>query len=267
MTYRARRRLGQHFLQPDWVARLIAVIAPGPRDAFLEIGAGRGALTLALAERAAQIAAVEIDRRLAAELEARAPASVTVVHADFMQLELESLELPAPARAAGNLPYGIAAGILLKLLRFSAYGARLADATLMVQREVADRMTAAPGTRDWGPLAIATRMHSSARRVLALPPGAFRPMPRVQSAAVHLQFRAPPVRPADPVLFDALVRAIFTRRRKTALNALRPFATRHGVGAAGDLFAAAGVDPAWRPEQLDLPDLAALSAALAAAQR
>ena len=87
---------------------------------------------------------------------------------------------------------------------------------------MADRVTAAPGSRNWGPLAIATRMHAEARRALTLPPGAFRPIPRVHSAVVQLQFRAPPVQTADPALFDHLVRALFTQRRKTALNALRP---------------------------------------------
>lgn len=267
MSYPPRRRLGQHFLQPEWVARLLAVIAPGPGDAFLEIGAGRGALTLALAERAARIAAVEIDPRLAAELAQRAPKRVRVVRADFLALDLEDAAPPAPARVVGNLPYSVAARILLKLLHFSAHGARLTDATLMLQREVAERVAAAPGTRDWGPLAIATRMHARARRVLALPPGAFRPRPRVQSAVVHLQFCAPPVQPTDRALFDALVRAIFTRRRKTGLNALRPLAARYSVLPPAEVFARAGVDPARRPGQLDLPELAGLAEILAATRR
>ena len=267
MTYPPRRRLGQHFLQPAWAAKLLAVIAPDPHDTFLEIGAGRGALTLPLAERAARIAAVEIDPRLTANLADRAPSRVKVVRADFLALDLDGVDLPAPARVVGNLPFSIAARILLKLLHLSAHGARLSDATLMLQREVADRVAGAPGTRDWGPLAIATRMHATARCVLVLPPGAFRPMPRVQSAVIQLQFCAPPVQPTDPALFDTLVRSIFTQRRKTALNALRPLATRYSVLPAADIFARAGVDPTRRPEQLDLPDLAELSEVLASTRR
>ena len=137
----------------------------------------------------------------------------------------------------------------------------------MVQREVAERITAAPGSRDWGPLAIATRMRAEARCALTLPPGAFRPMPRVRSAVVQLQFRAPPVRPADPALFDHMVRAMFTRRRKTSLNALRPYALRTSTLPAATVFEQAGVDPQQRPEQLDLPALADLSAVLAATRR
>lgn len=262
-----RRRLGQHFLEPAWVARLLGIISPSPRDTFLEIGAGRGALTLPLAERAARVVAVEIDPRLAAGLAARAPAAVAVVHADFLKLDLDGVELGAPARAVGNLPYSAATAILLKLLGYSAHGGRLTDATLMLQREVAERVTATPGSRDWGPLAIATRMHAEARRALTLPPGAFRPIPRVQSAVVQLQFRAPPVQTADPVLFDRLVRALFTRRRKTALNALRPHATQHSTLPASEIFDRAGVDPRQRPEQLDLTALANLCAVLAATPR
>ena len=262
-----RRRLGQHFLEPAWVARLLGLISPSPRDAFLEIGAGRGALTLPLAERAARVVAVEIDPRLAAELAACAPAAVAVVHADFLKLDLDGTELGAPARAVGNLPYSAATAILLKLLEYGAHGRRLTDATLMLQREVADRVTAPPGSRDWGPLAIATRMHAEARRVLTLPPGAFRPMPRVQSAVVQLRFRAAPVQTADPALFDRLVRALFTQRRKTALNALRPHAAQHSTLSASEIFDRAGVDPQQRPERLDLTALANLCAVLAATRR
>ena len=110
-------------------------------------------------------------------------------------------------------------------------------------------------------------MHAAARCVLALPPGTFRPMPRVQSAVVQLRFCAPPVRPTDRALFDTLVRAIFTQRRKTALNALRPLATRYSVLAPADVFARAGVDPTQRPEQLDLSDFVRLSDVLASTRR
>ena len=111
-------------------------------------------------------------------------------------------------------------------------------------------------------------MHAEARCVLKLPPGAFRPaIPRVQSAVVRLTFRVPPVQPADPALFDSLVRALFTRRRKTALNALRPYATEHSSLPAAGIFERAGVDPRQRPEQLDLPALASLSAVVAATRR
>ncbi len=264
MRPRPKRRLGQHFLEPAWVEKLVAAIRPEHGQTFLEVGAGRGILTLALAERGASVTAVEIDRELADDLAARAPAAVTVVRANFLSLDVDSLALTRPARAVGNLPYNVSARILLKLLRCGAHGAGLSDATLMLQREVADRVTAAPGSREWGPLGIATRLHATPQRLLALPPGAFRPMPRVRSAVVHLRLRPAPVRLRDPILFEALVRALFSQRRKTALNALRAFAARHTAVPARELLARAGVDPMRRPEQLELPELAELSEVLAA---
>ncbi len=264
MRPRSKRRLGQHFLEPAWVDKVVAAIRPGHGQTFLEVGAGLGVLTLALAEQGASVTAVEIDRELAADLEARAPAIVTVVTADFLRLDIDSLALPRPARAVGNLPYNVSPRILLKLLRCGAHGAGLSDATLMLQREVADRVTAAPGSRDWGPLAIATRLHAVPRRLMTLPPGAFRPVPRVRSALVHLRLRPAPVRLHDPALFDALVRALFSRRRKTTLNALRAFAARHTAVPAIELLARAGVDPRRRPERLELSELAELSDVVAA---
>lgn len=267
MTPRARRRrLAQHFLEPAWVEKLVEAIRPARGEAFLEIGSGFGALTLALAARGARVTAVEIDADLAAGLAARAAPRVSVVTADFLKLDLRSLGLPAPVRAVGNLPYNVSAKILIRLLRFGAHGAGLTDATLMLQSEVADRVTAAPGSRDWGPLAIATGLHAAARRLMTLPPGAFRPMPRVRSAVVGLRFQPPPVRLGDAALFDALVRAVFLRRRKTALNAVRPFASRHTAVPAAELLARAGIDPARRPEQLGLAELAALAEVLAASR-
>ena len=264
MRPRPKRRLGQHFLEPAWVDKLVAAIGPERGQTFLEVGAGLGVLTLALAGRGVSVTAVEIDRELADDLAARAPATVTVVTADFLSLDVDSLALARPARAVGNLPYNVSPRILLKLLRCGAHGAGLSDATLMLQREVADRVTAAPGSRDWGPLAIATRLHALPRRLMTLPPGAFRPMPRVRSAVVELTLRPAPVRLRHPTLFDALVRALFSRRRKTTLNALRAFASRHTTVPAAELLARAGVDPLRRPEQLELSELAELSEVLAA---
>ena len=267
MNRSRRRRLGQHFLQHAWVERLVARIAPAPDDTFVEIGAGHGALTLALGERAARVTAVEIDERLASELALRVPASVAVVCGDFLRLDPGRLPLGPAARVAGNLPYSVAAPILLRLLDLSAHGAQLRDATLMLQREVAERVVAAPGTPDWGPLAVATRMHADAERLLLLPAGAFRPPPRVQSAAVQLRFRAAPLLPRDPALFDALTRALFTHRRKTALNALRAFAAQRSALPVDELFRRADVDPSLRPALLDLRALAALADAVSAAPR
>ena len=261
---RARRRFGQHFLEPPWVNKLVDAIDPDPTDTFLEIGPGRGALTLKLAGLARHVTAVEIDPRLVERLTSRAPANVSIIKGDFLKLDLDRLtELSTPARAVGNLPYSMASPILIKLMRSSANGTRFRDATVMLQQEVAARVTAEPGSSDWGPLAVTTRLHGEARRVLSLPPGAFRPMPRVRSAVVHLRFRPSPVHVSDPTLFDLLVRALFTQRRKTALNALRPFVFRVSHLSVQEVFARTRIDPGRRPGQLDLSELAELSEVLA----
>ena len=267
---RARKRFGQHFLEPVWVRKLVAIIRPAATDTFLEIGPGRGALTLALAATGARVVAVEIDRDLAAELTRAAPPTVQVITGDFLTLDMQHLLAPAPAdspasphapfcvRVVGNLPYNISSPILFRLLKLQRHVPSFADATLMLQREVADRLVSTPGSRDYGPLAIVTHLYAEARRVLNLPPGAFRPLPRVHSAVVRLVFRRPPVHLTDPDLFEAMVRSLFSQRRKTVLNALKPFATTIPVSAAKAL-ALADLDPARRPQTLQLTELARLA--------
>ena len=265
MPTRPRRRFSQHFLESSWVDRLVRIIDPSPTDTILEVGSGRGALTLPLARSGARIIAVEIDRDLVAQLRHDAPPNVTVVSGDFLALDLDRVvELgSAPLRAVGNLPYSVSTPILLKLLHASDHGDRIQDAVLMFQREVAQRVTAEPGTRDWGPLAVAVRLHARPTTALAIPAGAFRPMPQVQSAVVALQFCPAPVAVRDPRLLDRVVRSIFSQRRKTAVNALRPLVSQMSSLAADTVFEQAGVDPRVRPGQLTLAELAELSQVLA----
>jgi 16S rRNA (adenine1518-N6/adenine1519-N6)-dimethyltransferase len=258
MQPRARKRFGQHFLEAAWADKVIAAIDPRPRDRFLEIGPGPGALTLRLAPRVAHVTAVEVDAALVETLRPRVASNVTLVHADFLDVDLSSLEIERPFRVAGNLPYNVSSPILFALLRAHRSAGGITDATLMVQREVADRMYALPGTGDYGVLSILVQLHADVRRVLALPPGAFRPAPKVQSAVVSLRFRPPGVTLTDEGVFETMVRSMFTQRRKTLLNALRPFAVsrKRDVGAALD---AAGIERARRPETLQLAELAQLA--------
>jgi 16S rRNA (adenine1518-N6/adenine1519-N6)-dimethyltransferase len=268
---RARKRFAQHFLEAAWVRKLVDAVAVEPADRLLEIGPGHGALTLALADRAARTIAVEIDRDLAAALRERLPASVSLVEGDVLELDLAALidelsrdaEPGARVRVVGNLPYNISSPILFRLMALVRRGAPLHDATIMLQREVADRVAASPGTGDWGPLGIAVQSRADVRRLLALPPGAFRPPPRVHSAVVQLAFRAPRVPAAHEEVLDSLVRAVFAQRRKTMLNALRPFASARGHDT-GALLASLGLDPRRRPETLSLEEFASLAAVLAA---
>ena len=258
---RARKRFGQHFLEPAWVVKLVSIVGPQADETFLEIGPGRGALTAALAPRVARLVAVEIDRDLAAALLERLPAPVRIVEGDFLHVSIVALleGERLPARVAANLPYNAATPILARLLDAAQGGRVLADATVMLQKEVADRVVAHPGNADYGPLAVA--LDANAEIVLTLPPGAFRPPPKVTSAVVRLRFRPPAVDVGDRRVFDRLVRGAFQQRRKTLLNALTPPAETLGRDPA-DLIARAGVDPQIRPGDLSLEGFAALSRAV-----
>jgi 16S rRNA (adenine1518-N6/adenine1519-N6)-dimethyltransferase len=260
---RAKKRFGQHFLEPAWVARLLERVDPGRDDTFLEIGAGRGALTSPLAARTGRLIAVEIDRDLAARLATRLPEHARVIEADFLAVDLEKMLDPAwrPVRVIGNLPYNVASPILFKLLHEAGNGGLLRDATLMLQKEVADRVMAAPGGPDYGALAIQVALLADVERLLTLPPGAFRPPPKVTSAVVRLRFRPPAVDVGSPATFERLVRGVFQQRRKTLLNALRPVAETLGRSAP-ELIERAGVDPNRRPQELTLADMAGLSRAV-----
>ena len=260
---RARKRFGQHFLERSWVAKLIAALGTSPDDAFLEIGPGRGALTRALAPHVARIVAVEIDRDLAAALPAHAPALVRVVTGDFLNVDLDEVlrDEPRPIRVIGNLPYNIASPILFRLLHTADHGRRFRDATLMLQKEVADRLTATPGTAGYGVLAMQVGLLADVDRLLTLPPGAFRPPPKVTSAVVRLRFRPPTVDVGNPAVFERVVRGVFLQRRKTLLNAFRPVADSFGQDAA-QLIGVAELDGNRRPETLTLEDMARLVRAI-----
>ena len=176
---RAKKRFGQHFLEAAWADKLVAAIDPRPGDRFVEIGPGPGALTLRLAPRVARLTAVEVDPAMIEMLRPRVPQNVTLVHADFLDFDLASLWAESPLRAAGNLPYNVASPILFALIGAHRRAVGIVDATLMVQREVAVRLHAAPGSRDYGVLSILVQLHADVRQILTLPPGAFRPMPKV----------------------------------------------------------------------------------------
>jgi 16S rRNA (adenine1518-N6/adenine1519-N6)-dimethyltransferase len=264
VTRRVRKRFGQHFLAPEWADKVIEAIAPGPEDRVLEIGPGPGALTLRLAPRVGHLTAVEVDRDLARDLAPQLPSNAEVVTADFLEFDVTPLLAAGPLRVVGNLPYNLSSPILFKLLHTRKGGQiPLLDATLMLQREVADRLAARPGTKDYGVLTIFTTAQADVQRVLTLPPGAFRPAPKVHSAVVRLTFKRSIV-PSDLAgVFEPMVRSMFTQRRKTLANALRPFAESVDRSATAALVSAR-IDPSRRPETLTLDELVALSSALEA---
>jgi 16S rRNA (adenine1518-N6/adenine1519-N6)-dimethyltransferase len=257
---RARKRFGQHFLEAAWARKVVDAIAPSDEDTFLEIGPGRGALTRPLASRAGRVVAVELDRDLAADLDAEHLGGLTVVPGDFLEANVDALGLPPGTRVAGNLPYNVSSPILIRLLELAAVPGRFRDATVMLQREVADRVLAGPGGRDYGPLAIFVAVAARPSRLLTLPPGAFRPMPEVTSAVVRLDFTG--IRPASlPATFGPLVRGIFTMRRKVLANAMAPVAAAANRDTAA-VLEAAGVDGRRRPETLAVDELVRVAEAL-----
>ena len=255
---RAKKRYGQHFLQGTWAEKLVTAIDPHPEDRFLEIGPGPGALTLRLAPLVSHLTAIEVDREMVAALRPRLPPNVELIEADFLEYELGSVARERPIRVVGNLPYNVSSPILFRILDAHRGAGGIVDATLMLQREVAHRMVARPGTKEYGVLSIFIQLHTTPRIVLTLPPGAFRPAPKVHSAVVRLTFRPPAVLLSDERLFEAMVRSMFMQRRKTLSNAMRPFADSRGVDAATALRHA-GIDPTRRPETLQLDELARLA--------
>ena len=256
-----RQVLGQHFLRDAGVARAIVdLLAPTPADVVVEIGAGAGALTEMLARRAGRVIALEIDRALVARLRASLPA-VEVIEADARTWPYARVERPPGGHVlvAGNLPYSAGTRILLALIRARTAVDRMA---VMLQREVAERVAAPPGSKVYGSLSVLTQLYCDVRIALRVPPGAFRPAPQVDSAVLHLTpLPATRVPVADERRFETVVRAAFAQRRKMLANSLGP-ALSIPVEQAKAAARAAGIDPTQRAETLTIEQFAALTAAL-----
>jgi len=239
------RRLGQHFLTASYyLERIAAAACPEPEPLVIEIGPGRGALTASLIPRAKRLVAIELDAGLAHGLREAFP-QVTVIEADVLEVDLGQW---GPAVVAGNLPYYITSPILEKLF---SMGTALRRAVVLVQLEVAERLTALPGSRDYGYLTVMAQVASTPRLLFRVPPGAFSPPPKVDSAAVLLEPREHP--PAAGVGFLEFAGRAFRQKRKTLKNNL-----------AAQYPAIAGMPEAsLRAEQLSVEQLLDLYARLA----
>jgi 16S rRNA (adenine1518-N6/adenine1519-N6)-dimethyltransferase len=247
-------RLGQHFLRPAAVERLLRLIDPRPDQTFLEIGAGRGALTLPLAERAGRVVAVELDARLAAELQQRAIPRVTIVTGDALEADLAAL-VPRGSRLAGNLPYYVSSPLLRRFLDMRGH---LADAHLMLQEEVARRVASPPGSREYGILSVLFGAWAEVDVPLRFPPSAFAPPPRVSSAVLRVRFlRRPRVEIDDIGAFETLVKTAFARRRRTLENNLRD-----SYPNLKENLRLLNIEGSRRAETLSVVDFAKLSRAL-----
>jgi 16S rRNA (adenine1518-N6/adenine1519-N6)-dimethyltransferase len=250
MLPRAKKRFGQHFLTDrHYISRIVSAIAPARDDVLVEIGPGPGAITEPLTERLAHLHAVEVDRDLAADLRARFAAERLTVHeADVLTFDFSCL---GPRfRAVGNLPYNISTPFLFHL---ATYAGQLIDGTFMLQKEVVDRMVAAPGTAAYGRLSVMLQYRFAMKRLFDVPPGAFTPPPKVDSAIVRIvPLPAERLRAVDESRFAAFVTAGFGQRRKTLGNTLKPF-------LAADAIASLGVDPKRRAETLSVAEFVALA--------
>jgi 16S rRNA (adenine1518-N6/adenine1519-N6)-dimethyltransferase len=262
------RDLGQNFLVDEGTAdRLAALAGVSQGDSVIEVGVGLGTLTRALARRGARVVGIEIDAGLvrALEEESLLPEGVELLHTDALRLDWPALidRLPAPIRVVANLPYSAATPMLRRLIDLRD---RLADWSVMVQRELALRMTGRPGSKDYGSLAVLHHLTVDVERVLDLAPARFFPRPKVHSSFVRVWPRRTPLLAPDELPHvERVVRAAFATRRKTILNCLRgaPLGAAADPAALQAALAACGIDPRARAETLTPEQLLALARALA----
>jgi len=252
---RAKKRLGQHFLHdPGVIRRLVEAIRPQPSDTMVEIGGGPGALTIPLCEKLERLHVVEVDSELAAALPSRVahPERLVVHEADALEFDFGALAAgPHSLRVVGNLPYNISTPLLFHLAGFAPV---IKDLHVMLQREVVERITAAPGGKDYGRLTVMLALFARAQVCFDIGPGAFKPPPKVWSTVVRLMpHAAPPFAVGDQARFAALVAHLFSMRRKTLGRSLKGRLTPEAI-------ASLGIDPMARPETLAPADFARLAA-------
>ncbi len=252
--HRHKKRFGQHFLHERGIlARIVAAIAPRPNDRLVEVGPGEGALTLPLLAAAGRLTAIEIDRDLIPRLATAAAGigELTIIEADALTVDFTGLAAGGRLRLVGNLPYNVSTPLLFHFLEHAPV---ITDMHFMLQKEVVERMAADPGSKVYGRLSVMLQAVCEVERLFTVPPGAFTPPPKVDSAIVRLTPRADAAaRVPAPARLDALVRAGFAQRRKTLHNALR--------GIADDaMMQAAGIDPQARAETVPVDAWLALSA-------
>jgi 16S rRNA (adenine1518-N6/adenine1519-N6)-dimethyltransferase len=250
MLPRPKKRFGQHFLTDrHYLRRIVESIDARPQDAMVEIGPGTGLLTAELLATLGHLHVVEIDRGLAQGLRERFDAArVTVHEADALEFDFSSL--PQPLRVVGNLPYNVSTPILF---RVAAIADRVRDCTFLLQKEVVERMVAAPGTADYGRLSVMLQYRFAMDNLLRVPPGAFTPPPKVDSAVVRMvPLGADRPRARDEALFGRVVSAAFSQRRKTLRNAARALVDE-------EAFTSAGIDAGRRGETLSVREFIALA--------
>ncbi|PKK40707.1 SSU rRNA (adenine(1518)-N(6)/adenine(1519)-N(6))- dimethyltransferase [Clostridiaceae bacterium JG1575] len=255
------KSLGQNFLVDEAVVSdIIEGSGIGPEDHVLEIGPGVGSLTRALVGKAGKVTAIEIDDRLIPILREQFQASphFEVIQGDVLKQDLNKLLGSEPIHVVANLPYYVTTPILLRLL---SQGINWRSITIMIQKEVAERLTAMPGTKEYGALTLLVEYYAQAVPVRLVSPGCFIPRPKVESMVIRLDRRPEPlVSPKNEAFFFKVVRQSFAMRRKTLNNTLKPLGLTKEAMERG--FSAAGIDPARRGETLTIDEFCALADAL-----
>ena len=261
----ARKALGQNFLMDLNLTARIARLGGAAGARVLEVGPGPGGLTRALlAEGAAHVLAIEKDARclpVLADIAAAYPGKLTVVEGDALALDPAD-HLDAPWRVVANLPYNVGTELLVRWLTPAEWPPRWSSLTLMFQREVAERIVAAPGGKAYGRLAVLAQWRAEARIAMALPPEAFVPPPKVRSAVVRLDALPEPRFPAPAAALERVVATGFNQRRKMLRASLRPLSDKFGGDVEGAVRAA-GLDPTDRAERVPLEGWCALARAMA----
>ena len=261
--FRFSKSMGQNFLIADWVPREIAKASgAGPGSGVLEVGPGIGCLTRELAQRAGRVVSVELDKALPpilAETLADCP-NAQVVSGDILKTDIPALVeecFPGLAPiACANLPYNITTPVVTALLEAGCF----TSVTVMIQREVAKRICAAPGTADYGAFSVYCQYYTNPEILFEVPPDCFLPAPKVTSAVVRLAPRPAPAQVDDPDHFFRVVRAAFALRRKTLLNSLSAnLGRRYSKEELSQAIAACGLPPGIRGERLSIPQFAQLS--------
>ena len=254
----AKKHLGQHFLHDGGIiAMIVQAVDPKPGDRLVEIGPGQGAITFPLLDRHGELTVIEFDRDLIFPLTdgARAHGTLEVIHRDVLTVDFTALANEDKIRLVGNLPYNLSSPILFHALDHAAV---IRDMHFMLQKEVVDRMAAGPGSKVFGRLSVMLQAYCQVIALFDVPPGAFRPPPKVDSAVVRMIPHAPDkIGIVDHALFARVVRDAFGQRRKTLRNALSQVCD----GAA---IEAAGLRPDARAEQIEVADFVRLANALAA---
>lgn len=254
-VHQARKRFGQNFLHDTGIIRrIIRAIAPHPSDHLVEIGPGLGALTEELLDGAGALDAIELDRDLPPILRSKFFSygdKFRIFEQDAMKFDFASLcDDERPLRVVGNLPYNISTQLIFHLLSHSD---NILDMHFMLQKEVVDRMAAGPGENNYGRLGIMAQYHCKVEKLFVVPPGAFNPAPKVDSAIIRLTpYKELPYEAKDVGMLENVVRTSFTMRRKTLRNNLKPL-------LSGDELETLGIDPSLRPERLTMADFVRIS--------